>query len=180
MDMNEPGIKKWSEDMSSRERIREIATTLTRPRSVNWIKKQADVSSWETTKDELETLREFGQIRTIENENGDIRYAPDYRRRYIDEVLELIDEYSRQQLREKIASVQERIDEWKDEYGVESKNDLEESLKDDFNAEEIRERNKVIRRWEQAQANQKLLNHALKLHEDVSEDSDSLNTSVPV
>jgi hypothetical protein len=171
--MEETGIKSWTEDTTSRERIREIATTLTQPRSVNWIKKQAKVSSWETTKDELETLVEFGQIRTVENEEGDVRYAPDYRRRYIDEVLGLIEEYTREELREEIAEIQDRIDGWRDEYGVDSKGELEASLSDGHDAEGVRERNDVLRRWENSEANKKLLNHALQLHDDARRESDS-------
>jgi hypothetical protein len=169
--MSETGIKPWSEDMTSRERIRKIATTITQPRSVNWVKKQASISSWETTKDELETLAEFGQVRIVEGEDGNVKYAPDYRRRYVDEVLDLIDKYSREELREKIANVQQRIDGWKQEYDVESKEDLESTL-GELDAEEIHERNKVIRQWEHTQANKKLLNHAVRLHEDVDKETD--------
>ncbi|MDY6779136.1 MAG: hypothetical protein SV760_01020, partial [Halobacteria archaeon] len=136
----EKGMEPWTKDTTTRERIREIAATLTQPRSVNWVKKQAHVSSWETTKDELETLAEFGQVQKIESENGNILYAPDYRRRYIDEVLELMDEHTKDELRESIAELQERIDGWKQEYGVESREDLESSLSDDRDADEIHER----------------------------------------
>ena len=166
------GIEPWTEDTTTRERIREIATTLTQPRSVNWVKEQAHVSSWETTKDELETLAEFGQVRKVEDENGNVLYAPDYRRRYVDEVLELMEEQTKDELREGIHEIQERIDGWKEEYGVDSREELESSLSDLSDADEVHERNEVLRRWEKAEADKRLLNHALRLYDD-AQDADA-------
>lgn len=49
--MTECGLEPWTDDLSARERIREIATTLTEPRSVEWIREEAQVSAWQTAKD---------------------------------------------------------------------------------------------------------------------------------
>ena len=168
-DEDEGGIDNWTEGLKTRERIQRIATSLTQPRSVNWIKEQARVSSWETTKDELERLAEFGQIRAVEKEDGDVMYAPNYERRYVEHLLELLDRYDREGLRDEMAEIQESIDGWKDEYGVDSKEELERSLSEDADSEEIRERNRVLRRWERAVSNKKLLSQALVLYEDVQE-----------
>lgn len=78
--MNDRGLESWTEGLTARERVREIATTLTQPRSVNWVKTEAQISSWETAKEELEMLAEFGQVRTIEGEDGNTKYAPNYQR----------------------------------------------------------------------------------------------------
>ena len=168
-EIDEAGIDPWTEGLKTRERIQRIATSLTQPRSVNWIKDQADVSSWDTTKDELERLAEFGQIRAVEKGDGDVMYAPNYERRYVEQLLELLDRYDREELREEMAEIQERIDGWKDEYGVDSKEELELSLSEEMDSEEIRERNAVLRRWERAESNKKLLSQALVLYEDVQE-----------
>ncbi len=60
--MTDAGLDPWTEGLSSRERVREIAMTLTQPRSVDWVRTEAQVSSWQTAKDELEMLVEFGQV----------------------------------------------------------------------------------------------------------------------
>ena len=52
--MTDRGLESWTEGLSARERVREIATTLTQPRSVEWVKDEAQISSWQTAKDELE------------------------------------------------------------------------------------------------------------------------------
>ena len=162
--MTDHGLDSWSDDLSTRERVREIATTLTDPRSVEWVREQAGVSSWQTAKDELEMLVEFGQLHALEGHDGNTKYAPNYQRRYFDEVAELINTHTRTQLREEIAAIQDEIDEWKANYDVESRDELESTLTDEpLDSEAIRERNRVLRRWERSEDNKRLHEHALEL-----------------
>jgi len=182
--MSETGLPAWDEDLTARERVREIATTLTEPRSVEWVREQAGVSAWQTAKDELAMLAEFGQLRAIEGDDGHTKYAPNYQQRYFEELAELINEHTRAELREEIATIQERIDDWKAEYGVDDRSDLEASLaEDDMAAEAIRERNRVLRRWERAADNQQLLRQALQLYDDARsinpEQSTDTSVSIP-
>jgi len=165
--MTDTGLESWTEGLSARERVREIATTLTQQRSVNWVKEEADIASWQTAKDELEMLVKFGQLRTLTDERGNTRYAPNYQRRYFDELAALINEHTREELREQIAEIQEEIEDWRAEFGVKSRSDLEATLTDeDLTAEQIRERNAVLRRWERYEDNRRLLDHALELYDD--------------
>ncbi len=165
--MTDPGLESWTDGLSSRERVREIATTLTRPRSVEWVREQAQISSWQTAKDELEMLVEFGQIHDIEGDDGNTKYAPNYQLRYFNEVTELINNHSREELREEIATIQAEIDEWKTEFDIESRDDLESTLTDDdLTSEAIQERNRVLRQWETYEDNKRLLKHALELYDD--------------
>lgn len=165
--MSDRGLSSWGDDLTARERVREIAMTLTEPRSVEWVRKEADVSSWQTAKDELEMLVEFGQVQAIEGDDGNTKYAPNYQRRYFDEVAELINDHTRAELREEIASVQADIDEWKTQFGVESRDALEATLTDDaLDSEDIQQRNRVLRQWERYEDNKRLLKHALELYDD--------------
>ena len=165
--MSDDGLPSWDENLTARERVREIATTLTQPRSVEWVREQAGISAWQTAKDELEMLAEFGQVQAVEGDDGHTKYAPDYQQRYFDELAALINDHTREELRERIATIQERIDSWKAEYGVDSREDLEASLSEDtHDAATIRERNRVLRRWERAADNQRLLRQALQLYDD--------------
>jgi len=165
--MTERGIDSWAEGLSARERVREIATTLTQPRSVEWVRTEAGISSWQTAKDELEMLVEFGQIHAVEGDDGNTKYAPNYQLRYVKEVTEMINDSTREELREQIADVQAEIDEWKAEFGVESRAALESTLADEeLSSEEIRDRNAVLRRWEKHEDDKRLLKHALELYDD--------------
>ena len=183
--MTDRGLESWTEGLSARERVREIATTLTQPRSVEWVKDEAQISSWQTAKDELEMLVEFGQIHAIEGDDGNTKYAPNYQLRYFNEITELINNHTRDELREEIAGIQEKIDEWKDNFDVESRNALESTLTDeDFSSEDIRERITILRDWEHYEDNKRLLKHALELYDDARSlypgQTDSSDSSIPL
>ena len=168
--MTDGGLGSWTDGLSSRERVREIATTLTGPRSVEWVREQAQVSSWQTAKDELEMLVEFGQVQAIEGDDGNTKYVPNYQLRYFNELTDLINTHTRAELREEIASIQADIDEWKREFSVDSRDDLEATLTDEnLDSEAIQERNRVLRQWERYQDNKRLLKHALELYDDARE-----------
>ena len=181
--MTDPGLGSWTDDLSARERVRKIATTLTEPRSVEWVREEAQVSSWQTAKDELEMLVEFGQLQAVEGNDGNTKYAPNYQLRYFNEVIELINAHTRAELRDEIADIQTGIDEWKAEFGVDARDELETTLTDDdLDSEEIRERNRVLRRWERHEDNKRLLKHALELYDDTRKlypgRNDSSNSSI--
>lgn len=165
--MTDSGIRSWTEGLSTRERVREIATALTEPRSVEWVREQAQVSAWQTAKDELEMLVDFGQLHAVEGDDGNTKYAPNYQLRYFEEVTELINSHTREELRDEIANIQSEIDDWKAEFDVESQDELEATLTDEgHTAEAIRERNQVLRQWERAEDDKRLLKHALELYDD--------------
>jgi len=183
--MSDQGLDSWTDDLTARERVREIATTLTESRSVEWVRDQAQVSSWQTAKDELEMLVEFGQVLAVEGDGGNTKYAPNYQRRYFNEVTELINTHTRDELREEIAAIQEEIDEWKREFGVGTRDELESTLTDDdLDSEAIRDRNRVLRQWERSEDTKRLLKHALELYDDARElhpkQSDSSNSPTPL
>lgn len=179
------GLGSWTDDLSARERVREIATTLTEPRSVEWVRKEAQVSAWQTAKDELEMLVEFGQLQAVEGDDGNTKYAPNYQLRYFSELTELINTHTRAELREEIADIQAEIDAWKTEYGVDSRAELESTLTNDgLDSAEIRERNRTLRQWERYEDNKRLLKHALELYDDARElypgQNGSSNSSTPL
>jgi hypothetical protein len=165
--MSDSGLDSWADGLTARERVREIATTLTQPRSVEWVREQAQVSGWGTVKDELEMLVEFGQLHAIEGDDGNRTYAPNYQRRYFRELTELINGHTREELREEVATIQDAIDAWKAEYDVDSRDALEATLTEtELDGEAIRERNRVLREWERRADDQRLLKHALALYDD--------------
>lgn len=183
--MTDRSLDSWTDGLSSRERVREIATTLTQPRSVEWVREESQISSWQTAKDELEMLAEFGQIHAIEGDDGNTKYAPNYQLRYFNEVTELINNHTRDELREEIATIQETIDEWKAEFDVESRDDLESTLTDDdLSSGDVHKRNTVLRDWERYEDNKRLLKHALELYDDARSlypgQTDSSNSSPPL
>jgi len=159
--------------MNARERIRAVAETLREPRSVNWISEQAD-AAWSTTNEELQTLAEQGQLRCVES-GEKTRYQPDYTRLLFEEIRTLIEENTREELRNELMAITEEIEEWQATYDVETWEELEQSLADrDFSSDELRERRDVIGRWEENQEDRRLIKHALALYSDVEAARDQM------
>lgn len=158
----------WKDDLSPRERVRQIAETVTGPVSPNWIANQADVG-WQTAKDELEQLADRGDLRQVTRE-GDVRYVPDFTRLYTERIRELVLSFSREELREELVQAKEDIQNIQSEYAVESRSELEASLSDkDVSASEARERQQSLREWEEIADELQLLEHALSLYDDLYE-----------
>ena len=160
------GVQSWTESMSARDRIRAVAETLREPRSVNWISEQAD-AAWSTTNEELQALVDQGQLRRVEA-GETTRYQPDYTRLLFEEIRTLIEENTREELRNELAAITEEIEEWQATYDVETWEDLEQSLADgDLTSTELRERRDVIAFWRENEEDRRLIKHALELYSDV-------------
>jgi hypothetical protein len=160
------GIESWTESMSARERIRSVAETLQEPRSINWISDQAD-AAWSTTNEELQELVTQGQLRRVEAGETTL-YQPDYTRLLFDEIRTLIEENTREELRDELAAITDEIETWQNTYEVETWEELEQSLADSaLSSVEIRERRDVIAFWQENEADRRLIKHALELYSDV-------------
>lgn len=160
------GVQSWTESMSARDRIRAVAETLREPRSVNWISEQAD-AAWSTANEELQDLVAQGQLRRVEA-GETTRYQPDYTRLLFEEIRTLIEENTREELRNELAAITGEIEEWQATYDVETWEDLEQSLADgDLSSGELRERRDVIAFWRENEEDRRLIKHALELYSDV-------------
>jgi hypothetical protein len=160
------GVQSWTETMSARERIRSVALTLSEPRSTNWISDQAE-TAWSTTNQELDDLVDRGQLRRVDAGESTL-YQPDYTRLLFDELRQLIEEHTREQLQAELTAIAEEIEDWQEAYGVETWEELEQSLADGtLSSAEIRERRDVIRDWQANEEDRRLIRHALELYSDV-------------
>jgi predicted transcriptional regulator len=159
--------------MSARDRIRAVAETLREPRSVNWISEQAD-AAWSTTNEELQDLVDQGQLRRVEA-GETTRYQPDYARLLFEEIRTLIEENTREDLRNELTAITEEIEEWQATYDVETWEDLEQSLADgNLASDELHERSDVITQWEENLEDRRLIKHALALYPDVEAARDQM------
>ncbi|MFB9823702.1 DUF7342 family protein [Halobaculum roseum] len=110
------GVQSWTESMSARDRIRAVAETLRELRSVNWISEQAD-AAWSTTNEELQDLVDQGQLRRVDA-GETTRYQPDYTRLLFEEIRTLIEENTREELRNELAAITQETEEWRSTYDV--------------------------------------------------------------
>jgi predicted transcriptional regulator len=152
--------------MSARERVRAVAETLREPRSTNWISEQAEVS-WSTTSEELQELVEHGALRRIETDDATL-YQPDYTQLLFDEIRRLVEDNSREELRDELAAIASEIEAWQDGYDIETWEELEQTLADaDLSSAEISERREIIAFWQESEQDRQLIKHALELYSDI-------------
>jgi hypothetical protein len=163
-------VESWTESMTARERVETIATTLSEPRTANWIADQADVK-WDTAKKHLDDLADSGILLVTE----DGAYVPDPTRAYFDRLRELILTNDREALRAELEAIAERIEDWKTTYDVESPDALEATLAEDLPAEDVADRRRALRRWENSLRSRETIRTALQLYDDVQ----SLTNEVP-
>ena len=158
-------VDDWTTAMTARERVQSIAETIPEPRTPNWVAEQAEVK-WDTAKKHLEDLVEQGLV--LKTDEG--RYYSDPSRAYFDHLRDLIIENDKDRLREELAAIAEEIEGWREEYDVETLDELETSLGDDsLTVEEIHDRRRVARQWEENQQYRDLFTTALSLYDDVTE-----------
>ena len=163
-------VDSWTDSTTARERVETIATTLSEPRTTNWIAEQAEVT-WDTAKKHLDDLAESGSL--LVTDGGE--YVPDPTRAYFDHLRELILANDREELRGELEAIADRIEEWQTTYDVASPDELEASLADDRPSAEIQERRRVLRRWENSRESRDTIRTALQLYDDV----ESLTEGVP-
>ena len=166
-------VDSWTDSMTARQRVETIATTLSEPRTANWIADQANVK-WDTAKKHLDDLTESG-ILLVTDDNT---YTPDPTRAYFDHLRELILTNEREELRAELEVIATRIDEWKTTYDVDSPAELESTLADDLPTDEIKERRQVLRRWENSHRSRQSIKRALQLYGDIQDLTDEIPTSV--
>lgn len=166
-------VDHWTESMTARDRVETIATTLDEPRTANWVANQAEVK-WDTAKKHLDNLVEAGTLLLTDDD----QYVPDATRAYFDTLRDLILTNSQEDLRTELEAIAERLDEWKTEYDVDSIDELEATLAEDRGPEDISERRRVLRRWENSLRTRQTIQTALTLYDDVQSLADQSGASV--
>jgi len=154
--------------MSGRERVRRVVELLDEPTPVQEIADRADVSRT-TTDDELQRLQSDDWV-TETTVDGTKAYDLNPVRMLFDEVTDLIDAHSRDELESQLTALKEEQEALATEYDVSSLDEFREQLADeDLSAEELREHRNVIATWEAINTELGLVKHALQLYDDVIE-----------
>ncbi|AXG11848.1 winged helix-turn-helix domain-containing protein [Haloplanus rubicundus] len=154
--------------MSGRERVRHVVELLDEPTPVQEIADRADVSRT-TADDELQRLKSDDWV-TETTLEGTKAYDLNPVRMLFDEVTDLIEAHSRDELESQLTELKEEQEALATEYDVSSLDEFRERLADEeLSAEELRERRNVIATWDAINTELGLVKHALQLYDDVSE-----------
>ncbi|WP_418280480.1 DUF7342 family protein [Halorubrum sp. DTA98] len=154
--------------MSGRERVRHVVELLNEPTPVQEIADRADVSRT-TADDELQRLQSDDWV-TETTVDGAKAYDLKPVRMLFDEVTDLIEAHSRDELESQLTELKTEQEELATEYDVSSLNEFREEFADEeLSAAELRERRSVIATWEAINTELGLVKHALQLYDDVIE-----------
>ena len=158
----------WTESMSGRERVRHVVELLDEPTPVQEIADRADVSR-ATADDELRRLLSDDWV-TETTVEGTKAYDLNPVRMLFDEVTDLIEGHSRDELESQLTELKVAQEALAAEYEVSSLDEFREQLADEeLSAAELRERRNVIATWEAINTELGLVKHALQLYDDVVE-----------
>jgi hypothetical protein len=133
--------------MDAAERVRHVALTRTTPRNAGWIATEADVSR-DTAVKYLSRMAEQGDLDVVETAE-ETSYKPDPVAHFLDEVRDLAETHSQEELTAELRDIADEIDRRKHEFDVASLAELRQSVgDDDLSAEQRRERLDVVEEWE--------------------------------
>lgn len=144
--MDDDGVEAWKEHTSAFDRVRSVAQTVSRPRSASWIAEEAAVAP-NTARDHLDRLVELNVLREVTGETATL-YEPDPLHVRLQTIRELIDTHDRSELVALKRSLQEEIETWRDEYGVDSPSGLRELAAESDTAERTRRIERTASDWE--------------------------------
>ena len=166
--MAESDPESWRATMSGRERVRQVMELLDEPTAVQEIADRADVSR-ATAEDELQHLESDDWV-TETTVDGAKAYDLNPVRMLFDEVTDLIEAHSRDELESQLTELKEEQEELATEYDVSSLEEFREQLAgEELSATELRNRRNVIATWEAINTELGLVKHALQLYDDVIE-----------
>lgn len=141
-----PGVVAWKEHTSAFDRVQSIASTLSQPRPAAYIAAEAYVAE-NTARNHLERLVDLNVLMKSD-QKGTSLYSPDPLHTRMQTLRDLLDHHDRDELIDLKADLQSRIEEWRDEYGVDSPTDLRGRAADTETAAQTRELRQTASEWD--------------------------------
>jgi hypothetical protein len=164
-----PGVEAWKERTSAFDRVRSVAGAVSRPRPVSYIATEAHVAE-NTARDHLERLVDMNVLLKRDME-GTAVYEPDPLHTRVQTLRDLLNEYDHDGLVQLKAELQERVEMWNREYGVESPEALRERAAETDDAAETREIRQTANDWALVRYRLDLVEQAIENYTAYSRDS---------
>lgn len=140
------GDETWKAHTSAFDRVRSVAGSLQEPRSAAWIAEEALVSE-NTARDHLERLVEMNVLLEVPRDGG-TSYAPDPLHTRLQTVRDLLEAYDHDELLALQADLQEQLEAWREQHGVDSPDGLRERAAGVDTAEDTRRLRRIADDWE--------------------------------
>ena len=158
------GIEAWKEQTTAFDRIQSVASAVSKPRSVSYIADEAHVAE-NTARDHLERLVELNVL-LKRDRDGTAHYTPDPLHTRIQMLRELLEQHDRDGLIQLKTSLQSQIEDWQNEYSVDSPAEVRARAAETETSEQTREIRQTASDWE-------LISYRLSIVEDAIENYDT-------
>lgn len=157
---SDPGLLE--QQTTGEDRVRMVARQLSEPRTANWIASEAGWSHG-PTKRVLERLVDDGILRR-DDSGPHATYYPDYRRQALQEAMRLRDSgRTVEELTDRLEAMTVRIRSWKDDFDVESPNELRATVAEqDLGPEAAKRRREVARNWDHLRRRRRIVGFAIR------------------
>lgn len=165
-----PGVAAWKANTNAFDRVRAVAANVSKPRTAGHIAREAAVSE-NTTRDHLERLVDMSVLVSSERGNATV-YSPDPLHTWLKTIRELINTHSHDELIGLKEELQAQVDEWVEEYEVDSPKKLRARAATTETTEETRTIRKVANEWD-------LIEYRLNVVEDAIENYSSYEQGSP-
>jgi predicted ArsR family transcriptional regulator len=159
-DGRDGGVALWKEHSSAFDRVQSVAMTVSEPRPVGWIAREAHVAE-NTARSHLERLASLDVL--VADDTGRARtYYPDPIYVRARELRQLVDEHDPDELSAVAESIKKTIEDWETEYDVSTPAQLRATATDpDLPIEASTDRRHVANDWEHARYRLGLVREAL-------------------
>lgn len=162
-----PGLEAWKSQTKAIERVIEVALTLDRPQTAEWIADEAAVAE-QTARDHLGSLSHLGVV-TETTARGVTKYQLDLAYKRFKEVSAYVEKFEKDTLMDMVAQVQTDIEETRERYGVETPDELRAKAADvETSAETVQEYKKAASEWESLDHRLDVMQEALERYNEFS------------
>ena len=145
-------------------RLREAAMTVREPRNAGELADTVGVAP-NTARKYLEQLVDAGLLETV-TVGRETRYAPNRKRQYLDQLRELTEGFTKEELTAELAAIRDDVDAWKREYDVDSPDELRISLgEEELDASDRERRSLDAEDWEYFDRRATMLQQAIALYD---------------
>lgn len=160
-----PGTAEWKDQTKTIERIIEVALTLERPQTAGWISDQAAVAE-QTAREYLGSLTDLGVVAKTEA-RGVSKYQLDRAYKRFKEVSEYVEKFERDELMDLVADIQGQIEETKEEYGVDTPDELrQQSTVEGTSPDDVRKYKMAASEWETLEHRLDVIEEALDRYDE--------------
>jgi hypothetical protein len=162
----QPGVSRWVEETTAFDRVQSVATALSTPASAAEVATEAAVAE-NTARAHLDRLVEMNVLRSTDRDGSTV-YAPDPLHTRVQTLRDLLSAHDHDGLLALQAQLRERVEGWREEFGVDDPSTLRTTATD--TAAETRRRREVAAEWETTAHRLSVVTEAVENYETYTRD----------